>query len=61
VKEFREERLKEKINFSPSFHICDSEEDLLDGYGDDVLADVVSYNEISWAICIKIISVNVAT
>ncbi|PNF43133.1 hypothetical protein B7P43_G17794 [Cryptotermes secundus] len=61
AKEFRGETLKKKRNFSPPSHIYDSEEDLLDGYGDDVLADLVSYNEISWAICIKMISVNVVT
>jgi hypothetical protein len=61
VKEFRGATLKKKRNFSPPTHICDSEEDLLDGYGNDVLADMVSYNEISWVICIKMISINVAT
>jgi hypothetical protein len=44
VKGFKGETLKRKRSFSPPFHICDNEEDLLDGYGDDVLADLVSYN-----------------
>jgi hypothetical protein len=60
VLEYKGETPKKKRNFGPPSHICDSEKDLLNGYRDDVLADMVSYYKISWALCIKMIPVNIA-
>jgi len=41
-KDFKGETSKQKRDFSPQLCICDSEEDLLDGYGDDMLAELVN-------------------